>query len=287
VNAAAASDVSYTTTSDGVRLALARFAPPAGTARRRVALLTHAMMARGSYHGRFAAFLAEGGVEAWVLDFRGHGASVPPSAARGHRGWSFDDLVRRDLPAAFAHVARAADVVPSELCYVGHSLGGLAGLAAMGTGEVPDSRRLVLAAVNVWTRPRGRRALAALAFVSAGLALGHVPARTLRIGSDDEPRDYVRDFARWALRGFRARDATDYRAALTRVHAPTLALVGDGDWMCRPADVHELLRDLPRAPRVRCVGRRRGDAFDPDHFALLTDPRLAPVWRETRDFLLT
>ena len=29
------------------------------------------------------------------------------------------------------------------------------------------------------------------------------------------------------------------------------------------------------------------DAVDPDHFGLLTDARLAPVWRETRDFLLT
>jgi predicted alpha/beta hydrolase len=249
-----------------------------------VALLTHAMMARGAYLARFAAFLAEGGVEAWVLDFRGHGASVPPRAGEG-RGWCFDDLVRLDLPAALAEVARVTGAAPGAIAYVGHSLGGLAGLAAIGTGEVPEPRRLVLAAVNVWTRPRGARALAAAAFVATGMLLGHVPARTLRLGSDDEPREYVRQFATWAWRGFRARDGADYRALLTRVHAPTLALVGDGDWMCRPADTRDLLADLAQRPRVRCVGRARGDAFDPDHFALLTDDRLRNVWQETRDFI--
>ena len=267
-----------------MRLALRRVAPADGTATRAVALLTHAMMARGSYLARFAAFLAEGGVEAWVHDFRGHGASVPPRAGHG-RGWCFDDLVRLDLPAAFAYVARASGTPPGALAYVGHSLGGLAGLAAIGTREVPEPRRLVLAAVNVWTRPRGARALAAAAFVASGMLLGHVPARTLRLGSDDEPREYVRQFATWARRGFRARDGADYRALLTRVHAPTLALVGDGDWMCRPADAFEMLADLPQTPRVRCVGRHRGDAFDPDHFALLTDERLANVWQETREFI--
>jgi predicted alpha/beta hydrolase len=269
-----------------VRLALRRFAPPASTPRRAVALLTHAMMARGSYLTRLATFLAEGGVESFVLDFRGHGASVPPRAGHG-RGWSFDDLVRLDLPAAFAHVARATSLPPTSLAYVGHSLGGLAGLAAIATGEVPAPRRLVLAAVNVWTRPRGTRALAAAAFVASGMLLGHVPARTLRLGSDDEPREYVRQFARWARRGFCARDGADYRALLTRVGAPTLALVGEGDWMCRPADAREMLALLPRPPHVRAVGRRHGDAFDPDHFGLLTDDRLAPVWAETRDFIVS
>ena len=272
-------------TSDGVRLALRRFAPPAGTPRRAVALLTHAMMARGAYLGRYAQFLAEGGVEAWVLDFRGHGGSVPPRA--GERpGWCFDDLVDQDLPAAVAAVSAASGVAPAQLAYVGHSLGGLVGLAGFGSGVVSSPRRLVLVAVNVWTRPRGARLLAAAAFVASARLLGHVPARTLRVGSDDEPREYAAQFASWARRGFCARDGRDYRAALTRVGSPTLALVGDGDWMCRLADTRELIAFLPRVPRVRCVGRVRGDAFDPDHFALLTDKRLENVWRETREFLL-
>jgi len=272
--------------SDGVRLALKRFAPATGTRRRAVALLTHAMMARGAYLARYASFLAQGGVEAWVLDFRGHGGSVPPRAGQGP-GWCFDDYVCRDLPAAVNSVAAAANVTPAELVYVGHSLGGLVGLAGFGTNEAPAPRRLVLVAVNVWTRPRGARALAAAAFVAAGRLVGRVPARTLRIGSDDEPREYAEQFAIWARRGFRARDGRDYRAALTRVHAPVLALVGDGDWMCRPADTREFLADLPHTPIIRCVGRVRGDASDPDHFALLTDTRLGPVWQETLDFMIS
>jgi predicted alpha/beta hydrolase len=276
----------FATTEDGVRLALRRFAPPAGQPRRGVALLTHAMMARGAYLARYAGFLAEQGVEAWVLDFRGHGESVPPRAGRTP-GWTFDDYVRRDLPAAVAAVTRESHVTPESLVYVGHSLGGLVGLAAFGTNEVTAPRRLVLFAVNVWTRPRGVRFLAANALILAGKLAGRVPARTLRFGSDDEPREYVDQFALWARRGFRARDGLDYRAAMTRLTVPTFALVGDGDWMCRSADTREFLAVLPRAPIVRCVGRARGDAVDPDHFALLTNPRLQNVWQETLDFAIS
>jgi hypothetical protein len=96
----------------------------------------------------------------------------------------------------------------------------------------------------------------------------------------------VKQFTTWLHHGFRACDGRDYRAAMTRVASPVLALVGEGDWMCAPADTRELLADLPRAPRLRSVGVRHGDAFDPDHFALLTDARLRPVWQETLEFLL-
>jgi predicted alpha/beta hydrolase len=268
-----------------VRLALRRFAPPAATSRRAVALLTHAMMARGSYLARYASWLAEQGIEAWVLDFRGHGASVPPRADRGP-GWSFDDLVREDIPAAIELVARQAGIAPAELAYVGHSLGGLAGLASFATGEAPAPRRLVLVAVNVWTRPRGLRYLAGTAFVTAARLTGRVPARTLRIGSDDEPRAYAEQFRQWLTRGFTARDGTDYRAALTRVQTPTLALVCDGDWMCRVEDSRELLARLRAPLHLRRVGRARGDALDPDHFAFFASERLRTVWQETADFIV-
>ncbi len=271
------------TTDDGVRLALERFAP-AGP-RRAVALLTHAMMARGAYLARFAEELARHGVESYVLDFRGHGKSVPPRARRGP-GWCFDDLVRRDLPAAVTAVSNATGVTPAELAYVGHSLGGLAGLAAFGSGEVPAPRRLVLVAVNVWTRPRGVRLLASVAFVTSARIAGHVPARRLRFGSDDEPRGYVDQFTSWLWRGFSTRDGSDYRALLPRVTSPTLALVGEGDWMCRPADTRAFLAQVPSL-RTRCIGRVHGDALDPNHFQLLTDSRLRSVWHDTAEFVVS
>jgi hypothetical protein len=37
--------------------------------------------------------------------------------------------------------------------------------------------------------------------------------------------------------------------------------------------------------RFRIVGKRYGDAFDADHFTLLTKPAMAPVWDETIAFI--
>ncbi|MBZ0253054.1 MAG: hypothetical protein K8I02_06905, partial [Candidatus Methylomirabilis sp.] len=77
-------------TEDGVRLSLRRRrgdGPPV--------LLTHAMMANGSVFERkgrgLAPWLAARGFDAFVLDFRGHGVSVPPEPRRD--AWTFDDYV--------------------------------------------------------------------------------------------------------------------------------------------------------------------------------------------------
>jgi len=224
-------------------------------------------------------------VDTFVLDFRGHGRSVPPRAGRGPGGdWCFDEYVRQDVPAAVSAVAEAAGVAPGAICYIGHSLGGLAGLAAFATGAAPAPRRLVLAAVNVWTHVTGRRRAAALAFTTVTRALGWAPVRGVRAGSDDEPAGYVAQFGRWTRGKWCARDGRDYGAALAALRVPTLALVGDGDWLCRPADTREFLSQLPIPPRIDCLGRLRGHPFDPDHFQLLTDPRLASAWTKVADF---
>jgi predicted alpha/beta hydrolase len=220
-----------------------------------------------------------------VLDFRGHGASVPPRAGRGpHGDWSFDDYVREDVPAAIAVVAAAAGVSPGDLCYIGHSLGGLAGLAAFATGAAPAPRRLVLAAVNVWTHVRGRRRAASLAFTSIARLAGRAPARALRFGTDDEPASYVRQHATWTRGTWRSLAGVDYSAALPSLAVPTLALTADGDWMCTPRDVREFLAPLAPYALLECIGTLRGHPFNPNHFQLLTDPRLTPAWTQVADF---
>jgi predicted alpha/beta hydrolase len=258
--------------ADGTRLALWRYRT-AGRARA-VALLTHAMMANAAYLRRFATFLAARDIEAFALDFRGHGGSAAP------RRWSFDDYARLDVPAALAAVAQASGRSAGEVAYVGHSLGGLAGLAAFATHAAPAPQRLVLVAVNCWTRPRAwRRRLAAATFVASAQLARKVPARALGVGTDDEPLAYARQFARWTRHGFASLDGVDYLAALPALlGVPTLAVVSDGDWMCTPDDMTTFL--APLAPRFRCVGPLRGDPFAPDHFGLLTSPRLENLWLE-------
>jgi predicted alpha/beta hydrolase len=294
-------------TDDGVRLVLRRYRP-AGRARA-TCLATHAMMASGSYMERrgFADHLAARGVELFVLDFRGHGESVPPWP-RGGRGWSFDDYVERDLPAALAAVAAAAGREPGELGYLGHSLGGLVGLAAFGTSAAPAPARLALWATSVWLPGQRRGEVAGSGGLAAGLRrrgqalrrralieiyaasarpLGHAPIRRLGLGTDDEPRRYVEDLRRWVRSGrFTSRAGTDYAAAAACIGAPTWAVVGEGDRLCTPSDAEAVLGWVGSEVRsLRRVGRARGDAVDPDHFALFTRPELAPLWDEAARFL--
>lgn len=270
-------------TADGVALALRRFAPRG--AARGVALCTHAMMVHGRYfHGKdggFAAALAGHGLDVFVLDWRGHGASQPPHPDAGT--WTFDDYVTRDLPAALAGAATAAGCRPDQVAVLGHSLGGLVALAALGTGVVAV-RRLVLAATSVWLPGPGgpwrRRAMMAT-YDGVARVLGHAPIRALRLGSEDEPASYVAQLAGWARTGrWTSRAGVDYLATLRTISTPTWAVLGAGDPLCRPADAEVLLRRVPGAAPLRVVGKAHGDALDPDHFTLFTRAELAPVWSE-------
>lgn len=270
-------------TADGVRLVMRRFAP-AGTARGAV-LCTHAMMVHGRYfHGKdggFAAALAAKGLDVFVLDWRGHGESKPPEPRGGT--WTFDEYVTLDLPAALATVAATAGCRASDVAVLGHSLGGLVTLAALGTGVV-RVRRLVLAATSVWlpgARGPWRRRATMRVYDGVARALGYAPIKRLGFGSEDEPASYVSQLASWARTGrWTSKDGIDYLASLAHVDTPAWAIVGAGDNLCSAADASVLSRRLPTRVPLRIVSRSAGDALDPDHFTLFTRAELAPVWDE-------
>jgi predicted alpha/beta hydrolase len=275
-------------TADGVRLVMRRY-PPRGSARGAV-LCTHAMMVHGGYFCRsgrdFAAALAGHGLDVFVLDWRGHGASKPPHPRSGT--WTFDDYVTLDLPAALATCAATAGVGGGEVAVLGHSLGGLVTLAALGTGVV-EVRRLVLAATSVWLPgPRGPWRQRAIMGVYGGVArgLGYAPIRALRLGNEDETAGYVDQLAGWARRGaWTSRGGVDYMEALARIDTPVWGVVGAGDRLTRPDDARVILGRLRGAAALRVVGRAHGDALDPDHFSLFTRHELAPVWDEIAEHL--
>src|SRR3954467_9781632 len=117
---------------------------------RGTAILLHSMMASRRIwtapraRGLEGA-LVERGLRTLCLDFRGHGNSAP-GAAQGNR-WTYDDLVREDLPAL---VEAARDRWPRDrLSVIGHSLGAHVAAASAATKH-PDIDTLVLLATNVW-----------------------------------------------------------------------------------------------------------------------------------------
>jgi pimeloyl-ACP methyl ester carboxylesterase len=117
-------------------------------------------------------------------------------------------------------------------------------------------------------------------------AVGRLPVRRLRYGSDDEAAGYVRDFVRnGRAHRWRARDGFDYWENLTGIEPPLLAMVGAGDrFMSPPADARAVAERVPGA-QFRVVGRQSGLPFDPDHMGLVLDERARPAWDQAADFI--
>ncbi len=205
---------------------------PAGE-RRGVALLVHAMMADSGYLAPMAGALAAAGIDTFTVDLRGHGRSIPPSPR--HACWGFDAYVRRDLPAAIEAVAAAAGVHAGEISYLGHSLGGMVGVAAFAEGTAPAPRRLVLVASSPWHRGGARKLAIALALSAAARPLGYLPARALGLGNCDENHVYIDEFVGWV----RSR-RWPWDEAARRLACPTLVVASHRDPYCRVEDARAM-----------------------------------------------
>ena len=140
-------------TADGAAITLHRHAPAAEAADPDAppVLVVHGIssnhhcwdLARDRSIG---VFLAEAGVDAWLLDLRGHGDATRD--ARGHAqrsGWAIDEYGLHDIPAAVAFVRQKTGA--AQVAYVGHSLGGMVG--AIYAGHVPGGDGALSALVAV------------------------------------------------------------------------------------------------------------------------------------------
>ncbi len=274
-------------TDDGVALR-GDVREPSTKERVGVAVLAHAMMARRTeferpHGGGLARFLASRGWRTIAFDFRGHGDSGKDAASGG--SWTYDDLVRRDLPAVVACARARAKKLPVVI--IGHSLGGHVALAAQGGGRI-DADAIVGVASNVWLRElepsRTRWAMkrATMAFVGAVCERrGYFPARALLAGSDDEAGAYFAALRRCVSTGRWTSDdgGEDYLAALAKVTTPVMSIASDGDLLnCRP-----ICAELFHA---RCAGKkeidrvRRADdgGAPPGHMELVTTERAKSAW---------
>lgn len=265
-------------TEDGVALRGVVDDPAEGVPLAGTCVLAHAMFARKTSFGRrdrpgLSHALAAKGFRTVAFDFRGHGDSALPSGAPE---WGYDDLVRFDLPAVVS-AARARDE-GLPLIVIGHSLGGHVALAAQGTDRM-HADAIVGIAANVWLGaldPSLLRRLAKRVVASASMRaidrLGRVPARALRLGSDDASATYMRDLFRAPREGrwTSADGADDYLAALAKVTVPVANVLGARDrLMCHPRAGEAFVR--------RCAGPHATFVAEAGHMELVTSPRHHPV----------
>ncbi len=209
------------------------------------AVLVHAMMADASYLNTLGDSLAQAGIECWRVDLRGHGASGPHADIGD---WSFDDLVDKDYPAIAAWIRTQIQGRP--LWLVGHSLGGLTGIAHHARhGRLFDGIVAISSGVwgfeSSWLVYWQRRALMTVAGWLVRL-IGRLPSRWWG-NSTDEAATYWAQLVSWTKhRCWRARDGFDYHQAAQDIDVPCIGLRGSRDRLVRLSDHTELLR-MPQA----------------------------------------
>ncbi|HET9595994.1 MAG TPA: alpha/beta hydrolase [Anaeromyxobacteraceae bacterium] len=313
-------EVIHAETRDGWRLALGR-RRPRGPARSPPVLLVHGIAAnRASMdfpvaRWSLSAHLAAAGFDCFALDLRGHGLSrrARPGAPRR---WTFDDYLRLDVPAALDAVC-AVTGQPAVL-WVGHSQGGLLGMAACEAYPDRVAGLVALGAPAFFSVQDPVRLLARFGFLFTGRwnrfvarmlapfsGYWHPPVSQIAINGrnvtrpvyrrvlvnvvEDISSGVLRQFARWiATDAFAALDgAHDYRAALASCRQPALLVAALADRIAPPPVVERAAERWGGEKTVLTVGAP-GDALAYGHSDLLFGrnapdevfPRIAAWLRE-------
>lgn len=234
--------------------------------------------------------LNEAGLRTLALDFRGHGDSGPRASKGGK--WSYDDLMREDVPAL---CQAARERWPKDrLTVVGHSLGGHVSLASTSMSLIePDA--LVVLATNIWLPSQEPNPLlyakkaAMVRFCEvATRTRGFFPARALGFGSDDEASSLMRGWTGWWNRDRWTSDdlRVDYLSSLSRIRIPILSIASSGDrYLCTAAGGARFIKHAPAANTTFEVVRRSDDGSTaPDHMQLVTTRAAATVWPRVAAF---
>jgi pimeloyl-ACP methyl ester carboxylesterase len=312
-------EVLFADTADGWRLAVGR-RRARGVPRSPPVLLVHGIAANrssfefGLVRWSLSAALADAGFDCFSLDLRGHGGSR--RARRGApRRWTFDDYVRLDIPAALETI-RAATGSGSVL-WVGHSQGGLIGIAAASAFPERIAGLVSLGAPVFFDVQRPLRLLTRLGFVTAWLDrflahslapfAGHwhppvsevvwntrnvtrpVYRRVLVNVVENISPGVIRQFTRWiATDTFASLDgAVDYRGAMAHCRQPALFVAAERDLIAPPATVEHAARIWGGEKAVVRIGVAGKASVDYGHSDLLFG-RNAPdeVFPRLRDWLL-
>jgi pimeloyl-ACP methyl ester carboxylesterase len=258
-------------TGDGVDLVLYRMDPGARTATATVSVLlvhgafsSHTVWLRGGTDNTgLARYLAALGCDVWLADWRMHGAAA--REPRPHT-WHFEDIITQDAPVLVDYVRTATG--GAAPVWVGHSVGGVIGLAYLAREPAALAAIVTLGTPGPIMGPLRR--LMALGTIAICRALPRFPARTLRMGSEDEAALVLAEWMRWNVRGaWRGADGFDYLEALERSVAPVLTVAGEGDRLFAPARACRSLAQ--RAGSTPAIFSVVGPGLD--HAGLLLDRR--------------
>lgn len=252
-----------------------------------------------------ARYLARRGFETWVVELRGRGSSRQVNPRRSIT-WTFDDLVRHDVPAAVRHVRR--EWSHRRPVWIGHSMGGMLAYAALGqqadTRDALGGLVTLASPVIVGSEPSRLSHMIGGGLLAVSSRAGRMPQRRVLIGLwsllrhsgallevgmnpanvdrqafgaalsrfiCDVPPAKLRQFVRWAqTREFSSLEGVDYRANLARVTTPTLVIAGARDRIATPASVRLGHGLLPAGHKAYLeFGTAHGHGADYGHIDLV------------------
>jgi predicted alpha/beta hydrolase len=119
-----------------------------------------------------------------------------------------------------------------------------------------------------------------LAGTTLAALFGYLPARHIKIGSDNEPRRFFMQTNRWVYsrKWIDPADGFDYGEALQKkMMPPTLFLSGINDHVLgNPVDVELLMSEMPNPlHEFQILGKNYGNAHNYGHIDILTHHRAA------------
>jgi len=248
-------------------------------------LLVHGSIENGkifySTSGKgLAPYLAQRGFQVFVADLRGKGASTP--TVSGQSKATQTDTIMGELPSIIQFVK---ETTGSEALHLGaHSWGGVLLLAAY---ALFHDRWNIGSMVFFGTKRRiGVRNLHKFFTIDIGWSIigslatwiyGYLPAKKLKMGSDNEPGRFYFQLNRWVYskKWVDPETKTDYREKLGKLSLPPLHFyTGINDKLLgHPADVKRLLLETgqPHAT-LTILSKQNGNLHDYDHINALTHP---------------
>jgi predicted alpha/beta hydrolase len=268
---------------DDAMLCLHRFRRPDGHGP--AVLMLHGMMSNGrvfySRSGKgLAPWLAEHGYDVFVADLRGKGSSQPLIDRHARHGQS--EMISVDLPALHAAVVHLAQA--SQVHWVSHSWGGVVMNSCLLRhpeliAQVPSVVHFA-AKRSVRVRNLNKRIEIDLMWNRVLKRVtrwtGYLPAKALRIGSDNETRETHRQIQAWVeADGWVDDDGFDYGRAAQHVQLPPTLDLAATDDACRghPEDVKRFRAESgPHVSRVHVLSKQGGALHDYDHVSIMTHP---------------
>lgn len=271
------------TTEDGLGLSaeVHRASEPRGTV-----VIGGAMAVPQGFYRPFAAFLAEGGLNAVTFDYRGVGRSAP-ERLRGFPA-RMRDWGEKDLPAVLAFAQGVGPGLP--VSYVGHSAGG----QLLGLVPEPKLRRVVFVAAQsgYWGHWSGLYKLQMFLLWHAAIPtfchlFGRLPMALLGQGLD-VPKGVGLEWAAW---GRDPECIRSYARTLPRetfaVTAPIRSYAIADDLGYGPEEAVRALAGFYARAQVEVKVVRPGDVGQKrlGHFGFFRPAVAGTLWAEARAFL--